>query len=198
MQGDFIPTMSLGIPGDAVMALLLGALMIHGIQPGPRLIVEQPDILRGLIYLFWDCNVILVVLNMPMIELWVRPLSVPYGFLYPTALFFVCIGVFAAGNGMLDMGATLLFGAFGHLLLQLGFEPAPILLGFVLAAAGGKLPPRRADRPRQPDAVRGTVHAHIFGRPMGAIGFARSLALARQAGAAWLTGHDTLGRTFGA
>lgn len=132
VQGDFIPTMSLGIPGDAVMALLLGALMIHGIQPGPRLIVEQPDIFWGLIASFWIGNVILVVLNVPMIGIWVKLLSVPYRYLYPTALFFVCIGVFAARNEMFDVGTTLLFGAFGYLLLQLGFEPAPILLGFVL------------------------------------------------------------------
>ena len=131
VQGDFIPTMSLGIPGDAVMALLLGALMIHGIQPGPRLIVEQPDIFWGLIASFWIGNLILVVLNVPMIGIWVRLLSVPYRFLYPTALFFVCIGVFAARNEMFDVVATLAFGAFGYLLLQLGFEPAPILLGFV-------------------------------------------------------------------
>ena len=132
VQGDFIPTMSLGIPGDAVMALLLGALMIHGIQPGPRLIIEQPDIFWGLIASFWIGNLILVVLNVPMIGIWVRLLSVPYRYLYPTALFFVCIGVFAARNEMFDVVATLLFGGFGYLLLQLGFEPAPILLGFVL------------------------------------------------------------------
>ena len=132
VQGDFIPTMSLGIPGDAVMALLLGALMIHGIQPGPRLIVEQPDIFWGLIASFWIGNLILVFLNVPMIGIWVKLLSVPYRYLYPTALFFVCIGVFATRNEMFDVGATLVFGAFGYLLLQLGFEPAPILLGFVL------------------------------------------------------------------
>jgi TctA family transporter len=132
VQGDFIPTMSLGIPGDAVMALLLGALMIHGIQPGPRLIVEQPDIFWGLIASFWIGNMILVFLNVPMIGIWVKLLSVPYRYLYPTALFFVCIGVFATRNEMFDVGATLVFGAFGYLLLQLGFEPAPILLGFVL------------------------------------------------------------------
>jgi putative tricarboxylic transport membrane protein len=132
VQGDFIPTMSLGIPGDAVMALLLGALMIHGIQPGPRLIVEQPDIFWGLIASFWIGNLILVFLNVPLIGLWVKLLNVPYRFLYPTALFFVCIGVFATRNEMFDVAATLAFGAFGYLLLQLGFEPAPILLGFVL------------------------------------------------------------------
>ncbi len=132
VQGDFIPTMSLGIPGDAVMALLLGALMIHGIQPGPRLIVEQPDIFWGLIASFWIGNIILVVLNVPMIGIWVKLLQVPYRFLYPTALFFVCIGVYATRNEMFDVGAVLLFGGFGYLLLKLGFEPAPILLGFVL------------------------------------------------------------------
>jgi TctA family transporter len=132
VQGDFVPTMSLGIPGDAVMALLLGALMIHGIQPGPRLIVEQPDIFWGLIASFWIGNLILVFLNVPLIGLWVKLLNVPYRYLYPTALFFVCIGVFATRNEMFDVAATLGFGAFGYLLLQLGFEPAPILLGFVL------------------------------------------------------------------
>ncbi len=103
VQGDFIPTMSLGIPGDAVMALLLGALMIHGIQPGPRLIVEQPDIFWGLIASFWIGNIILVVLNVPMIGIWVKLLSVPYRYPVPDALFFVCIGVFSARNEMFDV-----------------------------------------------------------------------------------------------
>jgi putative tricarboxylic transport membrane protein len=132
VQGDFIPTMSLGIPGDAVMALLLGALMIHGIQPGPRLIVEHADIFWGLIASFWIGNIMLVILNVPMISVWVKLLTVPYRYLYPTALFFVCIGVYAARNDMFDVGSTLVFGMFGYLLIQLRFEPAPILLGFVL------------------------------------------------------------------
>jgi putative tricarboxylic transport membrane protein len=132
VQGDFIPTMSLGIPGDAVMALLMGALIIQGITPGPRLIVEHPDIFWGLIASFWIGNIILVFLNVPMIGVWVKLLTLPYRFLYPTALFFVCIGVFAARNEMFDVGCTLLCGIFGYLLLQLKFEPAPILLGFVL------------------------------------------------------------------
>ncbi len=161
VQGDFIPTMSLGIPGDAVMALLLGALMIHGIQPGPRLIVEQPDIFWGLIASFWIGNIILVVLNVPMISVWVKLLSVPYRFLYPTALFFVCIGVFAARNEMFDVGATLLFGGFGYLLLQLGFEPAPILLGFVLG-------PRLEENFRRSVLIsRGTL-ATFIDRPISA------------------------------
>ncbi len=132
VQGDFIPTMSLGIPGDAVMALLLGALIIHGITPGPRLIVEHPDIFWGLIASFWIGNLILIVLNVPLIGLWVKMLMVPYKYLYPSALFFICIGVFADKNSLFDVGVTLFFGVFGYILLQLKFEPAPILLGFVL------------------------------------------------------------------
>jgi TctA family transporter len=132
VQGDFIPTMSLGIPGDAVMALLMGALMIQGITPGPRLIVEHPDIFWGLIASFWVGNLILVFLNVPMIGVWVKLLTAPYRYLYPTALFFVCIGVYAARNDMFDVASTLFCGMFGYLLIQLKFEPAPILLGFVL------------------------------------------------------------------
>ena len=132
VQGDFIPTMSLGIPGDAVMALLLGALIIHGITPGPRLIVEHPDLFWGLIASFWVGNLILIILNVPMIGIWVKMLMIPYKFLYPSALFFICIGVFAARNSLFDVGATLALGIFGYLLMLLKFEPAPILLGFVL------------------------------------------------------------------
>jgi TctA family transporter len=132
VQADFIPTMSLGIPGDPLMALLLGALIIQGITPGPRLIVEHPDIFWGLIASFWIGNLILVVLNVPMIGLWVKLLTIPYRFLYPSALLFICIGVFAAKNTLFDVWLTLLFGLLGYLLILLRFEPAPILLGFVL------------------------------------------------------------------
>jgi len=132
VQGDFIPTMSLGIPGDTVMALLLGALMIQGIVPGPQLISQHPDIFWGLIASFWIGNIMLVVLNVPMIGLWVKLLAVPYKYLYPSALFFVCIGVYGANNDMFQVGLTLVIGMFGYILLLLGFHPAPILLGFVL------------------------------------------------------------------
>jgi TctA family transporter len=108
VQGDFIPTMSLGIPGDAVMALLLGALMIQGIVPGPQLIKEHPDIFWGLVASFWIGNIILVLLNVPL------------------------IGVYAANNDMFQVGETVVIGILGYVLLRLGFHPAPILLGFVL------------------------------------------------------------------
>ncbi len=132
VQGDFIPTMSLGIPGDAVMALLLGALTIQGIVPGPQLITQHPDIFWGLIASFWIGNILLVLLNVPLIGVWVKLLAIPYRYLYPSALFFVCIGVYAANNDMFQVGETLAIGVFGYVLLRLGFHPAPILLGFVL------------------------------------------------------------------
>ncbi|HKS84699.1 MAG TPA: tripartite tricarboxylate transporter permease [Pseudolabrys sp.] len=132
VQGDFIPTMSLGIPGDAVMALLLGALMIQGIVPGPQLIKEHPDIFWGLVASFWIGNIMLVVLNVPLIGVWVKLLTIPYKYLYPSALFFVCIGVYAANNDMFQVGEVIVIGILGYVLLRLGFHPAPILLGFVL------------------------------------------------------------------
>src|ERR1700757_2010660 len=132
VQGDFIPTMSLGIPGDAVMALILGALMIQGIVPGPQLIREHPDIFWGLIASFWIGNIILVILNVPMIGLWVKLLTIPYKYLYPSALFFVCIGVYSTNNDMFQVGEVLVIGIAGYILNLLGFHPAPVLLGFVL------------------------------------------------------------------
>ena len=98
VQGDFIPTMSLGIPGDVVMALILGALMTQGIVPGPQLITQHPDIFWGLIASFWVGNILLVMLNVPMIGLWVKLLAVPYKYLFPSALFFICIGVYGVNN----------------------------------------------------------------------------------------------------
>jgi hypothetical protein len=124
--------MSLGIPGDAVMALLLGALIIQGIVPGPQLITQHPDLFWGLIASFWIGNILLVVLNVPMIGVWVKLLAIPYKYLYPSALFFVCIGVYSANNDLFQVAETLFIGLAGYVLLRLGFHPAPVLLGFVL------------------------------------------------------------------
>jgi TctA family transporter len=132
VQADFIPTMSLGIPGDSVMALILGALIIQGIQPGPQLIREHPDIFWGLIASFWIGNILLLVLNVPLIGIWVKLLRTPYRYLYPSALFFICIGVYSASNDLFAVGETLAIGVAGYGLLRIGFHPAPILLGFVL------------------------------------------------------------------
>jgi TctA family transporter len=132
VQGDFIPTMSLGIPGDAVMALILGALVIQGIQPGPSLIADHPDVFWGLIASFWVGNILLLVLNIPLVGLWVKLLAIPYRYLFPSALLFISVGVYSINNDLFEVAETMGIGVFGFLLMRLGFHPAPILLGFVL------------------------------------------------------------------
>lgn len=131
-QVDFIPTMSLGIPGDAVMALLLGALLIQGIQPGPQLITEHADLFWGLIASFWIGNVLLVLLNVPLIGVWVKILRVPYRLMFPAAMFFIAVGVYSTNNSLFEVGEVLVFGIIGALLIALDFPVAPILLGYVL------------------------------------------------------------------
>jgi TctA family transporter len=131
-QVDFIPTMSLGIPGDPVMALILGALIIQGITPGPQLISEHPDIFWGLIASFWIGNILLVLLNVPMIGLWVKLLRLPYRYLFPSAMFFIAVGVFSTQNSLFEVWQVLAFGLIGTVFNYLGFSVAPILLGFVL------------------------------------------------------------------
>jgi TctA family transporter len=131
-QVDFIPTMSLGIPGDAVMALLLGALILKGVQPGPQLIAEHPDLFWGLIASFWIGNVLLVILNVPMIGVWVRLLQVPYRFLFPAAVFFIAVGVFSTHNSLFEVLETGVLGVAGAVCLLLDFPLSPIVLGFVL------------------------------------------------------------------
>jgi TctA family transporter len=107
-QVDFIPTMSLGIPGDPVMALILGALLIQGIQPGPQLISQHADIFWGLIASFWVGNVLLVLLNVPLIQVWVKVLQVPYRFLFPAALFFIAVGVYSTNNSLFELNVPLI------------------------------------------------------------------------------------------
>lgn len=131
-QVDFIPTMSLGIPGDAVMALILGALLIQGIQPGPLLITEHADLFWGLIASFWIGNIILIVLNVPLIGVWVKLLQMPYRFMYPSALFFIAVGVYSTNNSLFEVGEVLVFGLIGAVFVALDFSVAPILLGYVL------------------------------------------------------------------
>jgi TctA family transporter len=131
-QVDFIPTMCLGIPGDAVMALLLGALMIQGIAPGPQLITEHPDLFWGLIASFWIGNILLVILNVPLIGVWVKLLQVPYRYLFPSALFFIAVGVFSTTNSFFQVIEVLFFGIVGAIFLKLRLPITPILLGFVL------------------------------------------------------------------
>jgi putative tricarboxylic transport membrane protein len=131
-QVDFIPTMSLGIPGDPVMALILGALLIQGIQPGPQLITEHADLFWGLVASFWIGNILLIVLNVPLIGVWVKMLQLPYRYMYPAALFFISVGVYSTNNSLFEVGEVLVFGLIGAVLMALDFSVAPILLGYVL------------------------------------------------------------------
>jgi TctA family transporter len=114
------------------MALLLGAMIIHGIQPGPQMMTERPDIFWSLIASFWVGNLMLLILNIPLIGIWVRLLSIPYRFVFPAVLLFICIGVYSINNNLFDVASVLLFGLCGFVFVRLGFEPAPLLLGFVL------------------------------------------------------------------
>lgn len=131
-QTAFIPTMTLGIPGSPAMAIILGVLMVHGIAPGPTLLVNQPSLFWGLIMSFWIGNVMLLVLNIPLIGLWIRMLAVPYHLLYPMILMFVCVGVYSVNNSSFDVWMIVLFGALGYFMRMLDYPPAPLLLGFVL------------------------------------------------------------------
>jgi TctA family transporter len=131
-QTAFIPTLTLGVPGNAPMALMLGVLMIHGIAPGPLFMAQQPAMFWGLVMSFWVGNVLLVILNLPLIGLWVRVLTIPYHLLYPAILVFVCIGVFSVNNSTFDVMTVIVFGIMGYAMRVLGFPPAPLLLGFVL------------------------------------------------------------------
>lgn len=132
VQAAFIPTLSLGIPGDAVMAVLLGAMILHGISPGPMLVTSNPDMFWGLIVSFGVGNIMLLILNVPLIRVWVRMLSIPYHVLYPAMLFFICIGVFSVRSSVFDIYTTLLFGVVGYFLIRLRYPAAPLLLGFIL------------------------------------------------------------------
>jgi putative tricarboxylic transport membrane protein len=131
-QTAFVPTLSLGIPGDAVMALMLGALIIHGIQPGPLLMTQQPELFWGLIVSFGIGNIMLMVLNLPMIGLWVAILRIPYNLLYPAILVFISLGVYSVNNNTFDILIVAVIGVLGYAMALLKFDAAPLLLGFVL------------------------------------------------------------------
>jgi TctA family transporter len=131
-QTSFIPLLTLGIPANAVMALMVGALIIQGIQPGPRMIEAQPDLFWGLICSMWVGNLMLLVINLPLVGMWVRLLKVPYDIMYPSILIFCCIGVYSLNNNVFDVMATIVFGFLGYFFLRTGCQPAPLLIGFVL------------------------------------------------------------------
>jgi putative tricarboxylic transport membrane protein len=131
-QCKFIPMLTLGLPASGVMALMLGALTIQGIQPGPEVMTQRPDLFWGLIASMWIGNLMLVVLNLPMIALWVKLLQVPYRLLFPAIMAFSAIGIYSVNNSSFEIYLTALFGIFGFVCMKLGFPLAPLLLGYVL------------------------------------------------------------------
>ena len=131
-QTSFIPLLTLGIPSNPTMALMIGAMIIHGIQPGPQIMTAKPELFWGMIASMWVGNFLLVVLNLPMIGMWVKLLTVKYDYLFPAILIFCCIGVYSISNAWMDVLLAALFGFIGYVFIKLEVEPAPLLLGFVL------------------------------------------------------------------
>ena len=131
-QCKFIPMLTLGLPASGVMALMLGALTIQGIQPGPQVMTQRPDLFWGLVASMWIGNAMLVILNLPMIGLWVKLLQVPYRLLFPAIMAFSAIGIYSVNNSSFEIYLTAVFGIFGFVCMKLGFPPAPLLLGYVL------------------------------------------------------------------
>ncbi len=131
-QTSFIPMLTLGIPSNAVMALMIGAMMIQGIAPGPSVMVERPELFWGLIASMWVGNLMLVILNLPLIRIWIRLLTIPYRLLFPAILLFCCIGTYSVNNSMFDVLMAAGFGLLGYLFRKFDCEPAPLILGFIL------------------------------------------------------------------
>ena len=131
-QTSFIPLLTLGIPPNAVMALMVGAMTIHNVQPGPQVMTSNPELFWGLIASMWIGNAMLIVLNLPMIGMWIKLLTVPYRYLFPAIVLFCAIGVYSTNNNTFDIWLVAVFGFIGYLFIKLGCEPAPLLLGFIL------------------------------------------------------------------
>lgn len=131
-QTSFIPMLTLGIPSNPTMALMIGALMVHGITPGPRVMTDRPDLFWGVVASMWIGNLLLVILNLPMVGIWVRLLGVPYRFMFPAIVAFCCVGAYTINSNVADIAVMAFFTLFGYLCLKLDCEPAPLILGFVL------------------------------------------------------------------
>ncbi len=131
-QSSFIPLLTLGIPSNSIMAMMLGAMTIHGITPGPSVIQNQPGLFWGLVASMWLGNAMLLIINLPLIGLWVKLLQIPYRLMYPAILLFCCVGVFSVSNRGFDVALVIIFGVLGYVLRKAKCEPGPLLLGFVL------------------------------------------------------------------
>ena len=131
-QTSFIPLLTLGLPSNAVMALMMGAMIIQGIAPGPGVMQERPELFWGMVASMWVGNLMLVVINLPLIGIWVRLLRVPYRYLFPAILVFCCIGVYSLNNSAIEVVIMVIFGLLGYVFSKTGCEGAPFLLGFIL------------------------------------------------------------------
>ncbi len=169
-QGAFIPLLTLGIPANVVMAILLGALMIHNITPGPMLVKEHPQLFWGVISSMYLGNIMLLVLNLPLIGLWVQLLRVPYSLLFPLILFICLIGAYVINNSAMDVGIMFLFGVVGYLLRKFEYEPAPLVLAYVLT-------PLLENALRQSLILSGGSFNIFVARPISAVCLAMAAAL---------------------
>ncbi|MEI7737902.1 MAG: tripartite tricarboxylate transporter permease [Betaproteobacteria bacterium] len=131
-QTSFIPLLTLGIPPNAVMALMVGAMTIHNVQPGPQVMTSNPQLFWGLIASMWLGNLMLIILNLPLIGMWIKLLTVPYRFLFPAIILFCAVGVYSTNNNSFDIWMVAVFGFIGYIFVKIGCEPQPLLLGFIL------------------------------------------------------------------
>lgn len=161
-QTAFIPTLALGVPGSATMALMLSVLMIHGIAPGPGMMSEHPNVFWGLVMSFWVGNVLLLVLNIPMIGVWVRLLLIPYKILFPAVLVFICVGCYSVSSSAFEVWLVIGFGLLGYAMRILGLPGAPLLLGFVLG-------PLMEEHFRRAMLISGGDFTTFLSRPISAV-----------------------------
>lgn len=131
-QTCFIPMLTLGLPGTATMALMIGALVVQGIQPGPEMLTQQPTLFWGLVVSMWIGNLLLLLLNLPLVGMWAKLISVPYRFLFPLICVFMAIGVYSINNNVFDVYMMALFGVLGFFFRKVGAEPAPLILALIL------------------------------------------------------------------
>jgi len=169
-QTAFIPLLTLGIPPNAVMALMVGAMTIHGVIPGPQVMTKNPNLFWGMIASMWIGNLMLLVINLPLVGLWVRLLQVPYRMLFTIILLFCAIGIYSINNNPADVFFTAFFGGVGYILIKLGLEPAPMLLGFVL----GRL---MEEKLRQALALSDGSFRTFVERPLSAVLLALAVAV---------------------
>lgn len=169
-QSCLIPLLSLGIPPNVVMAVLYGGLLIHGIQPGPFLVKDHPDVFWGLVMSMYLGNVMLLVLNLPLIGIWIKILKVPYSILFPLILFFCLIGVYTVNNSVFDIYLMVVFGFIGYLMRKFDFEPAPLAMAYVLS-------PILESSFRQSLSLSGGSFAVFFSRPISVVCMALVVAL---------------------